>query len=62
MKNSIPLLFILFIVGVIIAGPIFSIVALNTLFGLTIPITLGTWAAAFWLSIIVSGSSIKSSK
>lgn len=32
--------------------PIFSIMALNTLFNLEIPLTLFTWLSALWLHIL----------
>jgi hypothetical protein len=35
----------------IFIGPYFSIIALNTLFGLGIEVTLGTWFAMFWLHL-----------
>jgi len=53
---------ILILVGLALAGPWFTILALNTLFGLAIPVNLSTWASAFWLSILVYGASKTSSK
>lgn len=44
----------LFVV-LLIVGPLLSIWALNTLFGLGIAYTLKTWAAAFILGGIVMG-------
>ena len=35
-------------------GPIFSIWAVNLLFGLTIPVTFYTWLSAFWLAAVVT--------
>jgi hypothetical protein len=46
-------LFLLFI------GPWFTIMAINTLFGLNIEIGIGTWFAAAWLNIIVTGTLFK---
>lgn len=40
---------ILLIVALIIFGPLISIWAVNLLFGLTIPMNVSTWFAAFWL-------------
>lgn len=46
-------LVILAIVGFIV-GPIFVLLALNTLFPvLAIPYTLGTWAATFFLLLVI---------
>ena len=41
------------IVLFIFIGPYFSIIALNTLFGLGIEVTLGTWFAMFWLHLVL---------
>jgi len=41
--------------------PVFSITALNTLFGLGIPLTVGTWFAMFWLHLMMASSSTKRS-
>jgi len=49
------------IVLLVIFGPLVTIYALNTLFGLGIPVTLGTWFSAFWLAAIVGGSGFRSS-
>jgi len=35
-------------------GPIFTIWAVNLLFGLTIPVTFYTWLSAFWLAAVVT--------
>lgn len=40
---------LLFLVALIIFGPLISIWSINTLFGLTIPYTLKTWFATLWL-------------
>jgi hypothetical protein len=59
-----PLFILLIVVLVILAiwwCPIFTIWSLNILFGLSIPVTLKTWACSLWLSSVV-GASIYSSK
>lgn len=38
------------IIALIIFGPLITIWAINLLFGLTIPMNIGTWFASFWLS------------
>jgi len=49
------------IVLIVAIGPIFSIMALNTLFNTGIELTFGTWCAALWLGIVIRGvSSTKS--
>ena len=45
----------------IIYGPQITIWALNTLFGLNIPINLATWFATFWLTLLVFASSVNTS-
>jgi hypothetical protein len=40
-------------------GPVFSIMALNTLFGLGIDLTFGTWFAMFWLNMVLAAKSGK---
>ena len=53
-------LFIIAIVlGIIIGGPIATIWALNTLFSLSIPVSIETWLASFWLTSILGSSVIK---
>lgn len=42
------LLFLIFI------GPVFTIMALNTVFGMGIPLTIWTWLSVFWLGIILN--------
>lgn len=41
-------------------GPYFSILALNTLFGLGIEVTLGTWFGMFWLHLVLAAKSTSS--
>ncbi len=49
----------LFVIAVIIFGPILTIWSLNTLFPvLNIPYTLETWAAAFLIGGSISGLSM----
>ena len=47
------------VVGGIVVGPVFTILALNTLFGFAIPINFGTWLASLWLTAAVYGASGK---
>jgi hypothetical protein len=44
---------ILLIITLVVAGPIFTILALNTLFTLSIPITFWTWLSTAWLGFIL---------
>lgn len=44
----------------IFVGPAFSIIALNTLFGLGIDLTVGTWFAMFWLHVVLAAKSTSS--
>ena len=53
------LLIIAIVLGIIIGGPIASIWALNTLFSLSIPVSIETWLASFWLTSILGSSAIK---
>lgn len=43
----------------IFIGPVFSIMALNALFGLGIELTFGTWFAMAWIHLILSGAKSK---
>ena len=43
------------LLGVIIAGPLLTIASLNTLFGLNIAYTLGTYFSVFWLNLTTFG-------
>lgn len=45
---------------IFIAGPIFTIMAVNTLFDTGIPLTIGTWFAAFWIHIVFASKAIQS--
>jgi hypothetical protein len=48
---------IAFFIFLVIIGPIFSILALNTLFNVGIDLSIGTWFAMAWLHF-VAGSGI----
>ena len=47
------------VIAMVIGGPIASIEALNVLFNLSIPITIQTWLASFWLTSILGSSFVK---
>jgi hypothetical protein len=44
----------------IFIGPYFTILALNTLFGLGIEVTVGTWFAMLWLHLALASKSTSS--
>jgi hypothetical protein len=48
------------IVLFIFIGPYFTILALNTLFGLGIELTVGTWFAMAWLHLALTSKSVSS--
>jgi hypothetical protein len=48
-------LLILFIVFMVVVGPILTLISLNLLFDLSIPLNFDTWFCAMWLSIVVAG-------
>lgn len=50
---------VVFIIALVIGGPILTILALNALFGLGIKLTFGTYFAALWLAIVVGGGGSK---
>jgi len=51
---AIPILALIVACGFLIYwGPIWSVMAVNLLFGTEIPFTTGTWWAAFWLNMVV---------
>ena len=52
-------LMILLICLFIFIGPYFTIMALNTLFGLGIEVTMGTWFAMAWLHLALASKSSK---
>lgn len=39
----------------VVVIPLLTIAAMNDLFALSIPVTLGTWASALWLGALVVG-------
>lgn len=42
-------LLLVFLVGMLILSPILTILSVNVLFGLALPLTFSTWFATFWL-------------
>lgn len=50
MKEGILLLIVAVLVFI---GPWFTILALNTLFGTSINLTIGTWLAALWIMLVI---------
>jgi hypothetical protein len=62
MNGAVVILLILLMVLVVIFGPMVTIWALNTLFGLSIPTTLSTWFATLWITAIVSSAKISTKK
>ena len=57
-NSTIALLFVVFIAA-IIASPLISIWAINTLFGLNIPFEFATWFAALWINAIIIANKSK---
>ena len=49
------LLLVLLIAVLVVAAPLISIWALNTLFSLSIPYTFWTWLAMVWVNIVTFG-------
>jgi hypothetical protein len=47
---------------ILIASPLATIWAINTLFSLAIPFTIPTWLAATWLTILLVGSKANTGK
>ncbi len=56
------LFFALFIIAVVVGGPIATILALNVLFNLSIEVNTVTWLASFWLSSLVGNSFLRYKK
>lgn len=54
---------ILLILVFFVFGPIFTIWALNLIFGLSIPLNFWTWLSVFWLHMVINSrsSSVSSS-
>jgi hypothetical protein len=50
------LLAIVAILMFVFLGPYFSILALNTLFGLGIEVTVGTWFASLWIMLVIGAA------
>jgi hypothetical protein len=55
MKSSTLAFLLLFIVVILLVGPLVTIWSLNTLFGLDIDYTFWTWLAMGWLSLVTFG-------
>lgn len=56
------LIFLGFFILLVAIGPIFSIWAINTLFGTEIVLSFKTWCAMAWLHLLIGGSAIKKKK
>jgi hypothetical protein len=52
------LLIIVLIVTLVVVGPLLTIWALNTLFGLGIETTLATWFATWWLLVALKANNL----
>jgi hypothetical protein len=56
--DELAVIFLLLIaLAIIVCGPLVTIWAINLLFGLTIPMNIGTWFASLWLGGIVGNAS-----
>jgi hypothetical protein len=53
MKGIFLLLLVAVVMAAIYYGPIITIWALNTLFGLDIPVNWATWGATLWLTFLM---------
>ena len=53
---------VILLIVLIGAGPILTIVSINTLFGLNIAINFWTWLACVWLCLLVNGKTINRNK
>lgn len=51
-----PFLFLLFVIAIIIIGPLFTITMLNNLFHLHLQCDVSTWFAALWLNWLLTSS------
>ena len=47
--------FVLFLIVLVLIGPLISIWALNTVFGLGIAYTFWTWLAMAWIGLVING-------
>lgn len=54
LMGSVVIISVILIIIVIAFGPIFSIWAINLLFGLNIPINFWTWLSTLWLMMLIS--------
>lgn len=61
-KITVALTLLAVFILLVLIGPIFTIWALNTLFGLEIPLTFKTWAAVVWLTTVLHGIKISLKK
>ncbi len=53
LTESIGIVFVvLLLIALIGVGPVLTMLALNTIFGLTIAINIWTWLSTFWLSAL----------
>ena len=52
------ILLAIFLIGI---GPVLTIISLNTVFGLSIGVTLWNWLAVLWLSMLLVGNKFKTS-
>ena len=57
-KLTAGLIIIALAIAAVVVGPLVTIWAVNTLFGLTIPFTLETWFATLIMGAFVRGESI----
>lgn len=57
MGNGIAVLVL--ILAVVFATPVFTLMMLNTLFGLNIELTVGTWFAALWANMLLASKFTK---
>lgn len=55
-------LLLVFVVAVIVFGPLLTVWSINTLFNLNIGYNFYTWAAALWLGAILSGGLVSRNK
>lgn len=55
-------LVLIVVILLIIAGPLWTIGALNLLFGLAIPKTFFTWLSVLWLQWLLIGSKVQYNK
>lgn len=66
MKNFLGIfgvvLFVLAMIALIGFGPVFTILSLNLLFALSIPITFWTWLATVWLTLLVGSAKFINAK